>query len=108
MAERDRRSVTPRIEHTTQGIKQVGVTVPEAEFLIRLDRVASRADRSWNEWFVAVMVDYVVWSERPTATGVELDRQNGKWETRDGRTSLTGEPDELSSGLVETSGEGFA
>lgn len=45
-----------------------GVTCrEEAEILIRLDRVASRADRSWNEWFVSVMVDYVVWSERPTA-----------------------------------------
>src|SRR4051794_17465553 len=45
-----------------------GVTCrEEAEILIRLDCVSSRADRSWNEWFVAVMVDYVVWSERPTA-----------------------------------------
>ncbi len=45
-----------------------GVTCrAEAEVLIRLDRAASRADRAWNEWFVAVMVDYVVWSERPTA-----------------------------------------
>lgn len=38
----------------------------EAEILIRLDRATPRADRAWNEWFVAVMVDYVVWSERPT------------------------------------------
>jgi hypothetical protein len=38
----------------------------EAEVLIALDRVAGRADRSWAEWFVAVMVDFVVWSERPT------------------------------------------
>jgi hypothetical protein len=38
----------------------------QAETLIRLDRIASRADRSWSDWFVAVMVDFVVWSERPT------------------------------------------
>src|SRR4051812_33574484 len=45
-----------------------GVTCrEEAEILIDLDRSAPRTDRAWNEWFVAVMVDYVVWSERPTA-----------------------------------------
>jgi len=38
----------------------------QAEALITLDRVAGRADRSWADWFVAVMVDFVVWSERPT------------------------------------------
>lgn len=38
----------------------------QAEVLIALDRVAGRADRSWSEWFVAVLVDFVVWSERPT------------------------------------------
>ena len=44
-----------------------GVTCrEEAEILIRLDRETARADRAWNEWFVTVMVDYVVWSERPT------------------------------------------
>lgn len=39
----------------------------QAEVLIRLDREVPRADRTWNSWFVAVMVDFVVWSERPTA-----------------------------------------
>jgi hypothetical protein len=39
----------------------------EAEILIRLDRDVPRADRTWNAWFVAAMVDFVVWSERPTA-----------------------------------------
>lgn len=44
-----------------------GVTCrEEAEILIRLDRAVSRTDRAWGAWFVAVMVDYVVWSERPT------------------------------------------
>jgi hypothetical protein len=38
----------------------------EAEVLIRLDRNVPRADKSWGHWFVAVMVDFVVWSERPT------------------------------------------
>jgi hypothetical protein len=39
----------------------------QAEVLIRLDREVARADRTWNAWFVAAMVDFVVWSERPTA-----------------------------------------
>src|SRR3954451_18769994 len=39
----------------------------EAEILIGLDRAVPRADRAWDEWFVAIMVGYVVWSERPTA-----------------------------------------
>lgn len=44
-----------------------GVTCrDEAEALIHLDRSVPRADKSWNAWFVAVMVDFVVWSERPT------------------------------------------
>lgn len=44
-----------------------GVTCrEEAEILIRLDRAVSRTDRAWGAWFVAVLVDYVVWSERPT------------------------------------------
>src|SRR5436190_1144937 len=48
----------------------------EAEILIRLDRETARADRAWNEWFVAVMVDYVVWSERPTAI---VNEQAAMW-----------------------------
>ncbi len=45
-----------------------GVTCrAEAEILIRLDREVPRADRTWNAWFVAALVDFVVWSERPTA-----------------------------------------
>jgi hypothetical protein len=44
-----------------------GVTCrEEAEILIRLDRSVTRSDRAWGAWFVAVLVDYVVWSERPT------------------------------------------
>lgn len=38
----------------------------EAEVLIRLDRAIRKTDRAWGHWFVAVLVDYVVWSERPT------------------------------------------
>ena len=44
-----------------------GVTCrEEAEVLIRLDRGMRKTDRAWGDWFVAVLVDYVVWSERPT------------------------------------------
>ena len=60
-----------------------GVTCrEEAEILIRLDRVASRADRAWNEWFVAVMVDYVVWSERPPRSSTRRRHCGCPWPSR--------------------------
>ncbi|MFO1150317.1 MAG: hypothetical protein U1E62_18220 [Alsobacter sp.] len=48
----------------------------EAEILIRLDRDVPRADRTWNAWFVAALVDFVVWSERPTAV---VDEDAAAW-----------------------------
>jgi hypothetical protein len=38
----------------------------EAELLINLDRYATRSDPAWEPWLVATIVDYVVWTERPT------------------------------------------
>lgn len=38
----------------------------EAETLIRLDRMVSPADPAWRPRLVAALVDFVVWSERPT------------------------------------------
>jgi hypothetical protein len=38
----------------------------EAEILISLDHAVSRADRSWTDFFVTSLVDFVVWAERPT------------------------------------------
>jgi hypothetical protein len=37
-----------------------------AELLIDLDRQVSRADPAWERWLVTMMVDFVVWAERPT------------------------------------------
>jgi hypothetical protein len=38
----------------------------EAEILIQLDRQTTQSARSWADFFVVTLVDYVVWSERPT------------------------------------------
>ena len=38
----------------------------EAELLLRLDRQIARADAAWADWLVSSIVDFVVWSERPT------------------------------------------
>jgi hypothetical protein len=44
----------------------------EVELLLALDRAATRTDRSWTEWLVPAIVDFVVWGERPTGL-VEAD-----------------------------------
>jgi hypothetical protein len=38
----------------------------EAELLIDLDRNIARTDRAWQRWLVVTVVDFVVWTERPT------------------------------------------
>ena len=38
----------------------------EVEILISLDREIGRVDSAWGRWLVAVVVDFVVWTERPT------------------------------------------
>ena len=40
----------------------------EAELLLTLEQVVSRADRAFADWLVAMMVDFVVWGLRPTGT----------------------------------------
>jgi hypothetical protein len=40
----------------------------EAEFLLTLDQIVSRADRAFADWLVAMVVDFVVWGLRPTGT----------------------------------------
>ncbi len=44
----------------------------EVELLLSLDRAVARADRSFAEWLVPAVVDFVVWGERPTGL-VEAD-----------------------------------
>ena len=50
----------------------------EVELLLSLDRSATRADRSWSEWLVPAIVDFVVWGERPTGL---VDADAASWLT---------------------------
>ena len=50
----------------------------EAELLLTLDRIVSRADRSFADWLVAMMVDFVVWGTRPTGI---VDTETAAWLT---------------------------
>jgi hypothetical protein len=38
----------------------------EADLLLALDRSVVKADRTWTDYLVATIVDFVVWVERPT------------------------------------------
>jgi hypothetical protein len=38
----------------------------EAELLLKVDRLVGRADGSWVEWLANAIVEFAVWSERPT------------------------------------------
>ena len=51
----------------------------EAELLLHLDQSVSRADPAFSHWLVAVMVDFVVWSTRPTGY---VDRETADWLAR--------------------------
>ena len=48
----------------------------EAELLLTLDQAVSRSDRSFADWLVAMMVDFVVWGMRPTGT---IDAETAAW-----------------------------
>jgi hypothetical protein len=44
-----------------------GITSREdTELLISLDRDVSRSNSEWEYWLVAMVVDFAVWTERPT------------------------------------------
>ena len=44
-----------------------GITSREdTELLIALDRDVSRSNSEWERWLVVAVVDFVVWTERPT------------------------------------------
>src|SRR4051794_31947368 len=48
----------------------------EAELLLTLEQTVSRADRSFADWLVAMVVDFVVWGVRPTGT---VDAETAAW-----------------------------
>jgi hypothetical protein len=58
----------------------------DVELLLALDRVVSRADRTWGDYLVAAVTDFVVWGERPTGY---VDADAGRWLNR---LLLAGEP----------------
>ncbi|HEX8662470.1 MAG TPA: hypothetical protein VF744_00400 [Beijerinckiaceae bacterium] len=52
------------------------VSREEADALIALDRVAVPADGSWAEFLVGSIVEFAVWTSRPTGT---IDRETARW-----------------------------
>jgi hypothetical protein len=52
------------------------MTREEAELLLALDRSIGRADRAWSEFLVGAVVEFVVWSERPTG---QVDEDMTRW-----------------------------
>ncbi len=48
----------------------------EAELLIGLDRDVGRADDTWERWLLSMIVDFVVWAERPTGV---VDEDTARW-----------------------------
>src|SRR5829696_6895027 len=48
----------------------------EAELLLTLDQTVGRPDRSFADWLVAMMVDFVVWGMRPTGI---VDAETAAW-----------------------------
>ncbi len=51
-------------------------TRDEADVLIALDRALHEKDESWGAFMLQTIVDFVVWSSRPTGRG---DRQAAEW-----------------------------
>lgn len=50
----------------------------EADVLIALDRAVSEKDSAWNGFMIQAVVDFVVWTSRPTG---RIDRQTAEWLT---------------------------
>ena len=48
----------------------------QAEILIDLDRQVARADAAWSRFLAAMLVDFVVWAERPTGM---VDEDTARW-----------------------------
>jgi hypothetical protein len=48
----------------------------EAELLIELDRHACRADDAWSGFLIATLVEFVVWTERPTGI---VNEDTARW-----------------------------
>jgi hypothetical protein len=54
-----------------------GITTrEEADILISLDRAIAASCPDWAEYLIASVVDFVVWSSRPTA---RIDHEKSRW-----------------------------
>ena len=51
-------------------------TRDEADVLIALDRALHEKDESWSAYMLQTVVDFVVWSSRPTG---RVDRDTAEW-----------------------------
>lgn len=51
-------------------------TRDEADLLIALDRAIHDKDESWSVFMIQTVVDFVVWSSRPTG---RVDRETAEW-----------------------------
>jgi len=51
----------------------------EADVLIALDRAVTKADPTWADFLVRVVVDFAVWGARPTGT---IDQDGARWLTQ--------------------------
>jgi hypothetical protein len=59
----------------------------EAELLIDLDRHVCRADDAWSGFLIATLVEFVVWTERPTGV---LNEDTARWLVATLRANGTG------------------
>jgi hypothetical protein len=63
----DKRITGENVQQLQRTILRDGITTrEEADVLIALDRAIADADRAWTEFLVASVVDFVVWTSRPT------------------------------------------
>ena len=51
-------------------------TRDEADLLIALDRALPEKDESWHGFMIQTVVEFVVWSSRPTG---RVDRETAEW-----------------------------
>jgi len=65
------------VQRLQRTILPIGVASrEEAELLIELDRRVETSDDTWGRCLVAMIVEFVVWSERPTGV---VDEDTARW-----------------------------
>jgi hypothetical protein len=55
------------------------VSREEADVLIALDRAVAKADPTWADFLVRAVVDFAVWTARPTGY---IDQDGARWLTQ--------------------------